>query len=94
MTEIISLEEFEDTAKSTKKRPEPKSYDFKEIDRKFLQNQLKKIVSINNPDTQDEYFLKASHHVGSALLPSGDYIIKIQPKIVFEFLTTMGIFIP
>ena len=81
MAKIIQLAEFEDTEKPTKKRPEPKSYIFKEIDRKFLQTSLKNIVTINNPGKHDEYFLKASHHVGSALLPSGDYIIKIQPKI-------------
>ena len=62
MTEIIQLAEFEDTEKPTKKRPEPKSYKFEEIDRKFLQTDLKKIVTINNPDKHDEYFLKASQY--------------------------------
>ena len=61
---IIQLAEFEDT----KQRPEPKSYKFEEIDRKFLQTSLKNIVTITNPGKLDEYFLKASHHVGSALI--------------------------
>jgi 5-methylcytosine-specific restriction enzyme subunit McrC len=96
MAKIIQLAEFEDTYKPTKKRPEPKSYIFKEIDRKFLQTSLKNIVTINNPDKRDEYFLKASHYVGSTLLPSGDYIIRIQPKIngpnLFYMLMKCGLF--
>ena len=59
MAKIIQLAEFEDTEKPTKKRPEPKSYKFEEIDRKFLQNDLKNIVTISNPDKLNEYFLKA-----------------------------------
>ena len=47
MTEEILLEEFEDTGKPTEKRPEPKSYNFKEIDREDLQTKLKDIVTIS-----------------------------------------------
>ena len=98
MTEEILLEEFEDTGKPTEKRPEPKSYNFKEIDREELQTKLKDIVTISPLPTSDAYFLKASHYVGSAPLPSGEFIINIKPKIeyanFFQMLMKCEIFPP